>query len=437
MRSFGSIFALEFRALVRSRALLLLALAAVGWMFAFPHLVTSDGTPEGARELYIHYALGGAFALVLVALAATAAGSLAKDRAAKRLQLTTVRPVRYFAVALARAFALTAAGALTLALAAAVLIGTAEPGRRCYHVLAPVMESPRAEAEKMFDIYMNDPETPEEVRKAPKATVLRLLTQRAWDNYQTVAAGETVGWRFNVPDAAGRGDVAVRLRFTNDFDTREDVRGAFRCGELTGVVSNITRAVVVVPLARAADGAGFDGAADEAGADAARGARDELVFSNRGTNTLMLRPRRDINLLYTSGTSAFALNVFFAYLELVAMLALAVAFAMFLSAALGRSVAIFTTMAMLLVTEISPSVIEQYPDSLETDAKDRIGLELTRFVEKVTSPFGSLTPLEHLANGECVEPAETARALAVDFALLPLLLALAAGVILPRKQDGL
>lgn len=28
-------------------------------------------------------------------------------------------------------------------------------------------------------------------------------------------------------------------------------------------------------------------------------------------------------------------------------------------------------------------------------------------------------------------------ALAVDFALLPLLLALAAGVILPRKQDGL
>ena len=437
MRSFLSIFALEFRALVRSRALLLLALAAVGWMFAFPHLVTSDGTPEGARELYVHYALGGAFALVLVALAATAAGSLAKDRAAKRLQLTTVRPVRYFVVALARAFALVATGALTLALAAAVLIGTAEPGRRCYHVLAPVMESPRAEAEKMFDIYMNDPETPEEVRKAPKATVLRLLTQRAWDNYQTVAAGETVSWRFRIPDVAGRGDVAVRLRFTNDFDTREDVRGAFRCGELTGIVSNITRTVVVVPLARAADGAGADGAADDAGADAAHGARDELVFSNRGTNTLMLRPRRDINLLYTSGTSGFALNVLFAYLELVAMLALAVAFAMFLSAALGRSVAIFTTMAMLLVTEISPSVIEQYPDSLETDAKDRIGLELTRFVEKVTSPFGSLTPLEHLANGECVEPAETARALAVDFALLPLLLALAAGVILPRKQDGL
>ena len=235
----------------------------------------------------------------------------------------------------------------------------------------------------------------------------------------------------------------MRLRFTNDFDTREDVRGAFRCGELTGVVSNITRAVVVVPLARAADGAGkadggaADGDVGEAGADVARGARNELVFSNRGTNTLMLRPRRDINLLYTSGTSGFALNVLFAYLELVAMLALAVAFAMFLSAALGRSVAIFTTMAMLLVTEISPSVIEQYPDSLETDAKDWIGLELTRFVEKVTSPFGSLAPLERLANGECVEPSETVRALAVDFALLPLLLALAAGVVLPRKQDGL
>ena len=55
----------------------------------------------------------------------------------------------------------------------------------------------------------------------------------------------------------------------------------------------------------------------------------------------------------------------------------------------------------------------------------------------MTSPFGSLAPLEHLANGECVEPGEAARALAVDGVLLPLLLALAAGAVLPRKQDGL
>lgn len=423
MKAFGAIFRLEFLALVRSRALLLLTLAAVGWMFAFPHLVTSDGTADGARELYVHYALGGAFALVLVSLAATAAGSLAKDRAAKRLQLTQVRPVRYSALVLARALALVAAGALVLALAAAVLVLRAEPGRTCYHVLAPVMESPRAEAEKMFDFYMNDPETPDEVKKAPKATVLRLLTQRAWDNYQTVAAGETVAWAFNAPDVAD-GARAVRLRFTNDFDTRADVRGSFHFGAWTGVVSNITRAVVIVPLEKAGDGAGM-------------GAPGELAFSNQGANTLMLRPRRDINLLYTSGTSGFAVNVLFAWLELVAMLAVVVAFALFLSAALGRSVAIFTTMAMLLVTEMSTSVIEQYPDSLETDAKDRIGLEITRFMEKVTSPFGSLAPLEHLANGECVEPGEAARALAVDGVLLPLLLALAAGIVLPRKQDGL
>ena len=62
MRAFLSIFRLELLALARSRSLLLLALAALGWMFAFPHLVTSDGTVEGARELYVHYALGGAFA---------------------------------------------------------------------------------------------------------------------------------------------------------------------------------------------------------------------------------------------------------------------------------------------------------------------------------------------------------------------------------------
>jgi hypothetical protein len=56
-------------------------------------------------------------------------------------------------------------------------------------------------------------------------------------------------------------------------------------------------------------------------------------------------------------------------------------------------------------------------------------------VETLTRPFTALHPLASLAADECVEAGETAGALAVDFALLPVLLCLAAAGVMPRKRD--
>ena len=98
MREFLAIVWLELTALVRTRTVAMLGVAAVAWMAVFPHLVKGDGTEEGVRELTIHFSLGGVFALLVVALLASATASVAKERAERRLQLTMVRPVRYFAV---------------------------------------------------------------------------------------------------------------------------------------------------------------------------------------------------------------------------------------------------------------------------------------------------------------------------------------------------
>ena len=92
MNALLQIFVLEFRAAVRGRMLPLLAAAVAAWTFGLPHLLSGDGTPEGEYQLYVRYALGGACCLLAVALGASAAGTLAKDRAAKRLALTAVRP---------------------------------------------------------------------------------------------------------------------------------------------------------------------------------------------------------------------------------------------------------------------------------------------------------------------------------------------------------
>ena len=420
MTSFWRIFWLEFTGFVRSKALALLVAASVLWMFALPFVMKGDGTADGGRELYVHYSLGGVFILLVVALLASATGSLAREREAKRLQLTLVRPVRYTLIVLGKILAHVAAGALVLAIACGVLTFRTDLSRPCNHVLSPILPTPREEAKAMYESYMKDPNTPEQVKRMKKEIVLRLLENRAVDRYEAIQTNETVKWKFNlcslfpVPCS-----LAVRMRFTNQYEMRQDVRGRFRIGGLEGVVSNITQAVVTVPLtARTLDG---------------RRETGELAFENQGTSALMLRPRKDINLLVPA--DAFGWNLIRAYVVLVAILAFVISLGTFLSAGLGRPVAMFVAFVMLIVSEMSPSVVEQYPDELETKLIDRIGLHITRFAAEVTRPVSAAAPLEALAKDECVEPTTMLRLAVADLLAVPLLLSLLAALVLPRKQD--
>lgn len=412
MTSFWRIFFLETLSFVRSKTLALLTAVSVLWVVALPYLVRGDGTPEGMREIDIRYSLGGVFTIVLFALLASATGSLARERAAKRLQLTLVRPVNYATIVLAKALAHVVLGAVVLAIACAILLARQEPSRLSSHVFSPILPSPREEAKEMYAAFMADPETPEAVRRTKKDIVLRLLETKAIDHYQTIPTNEVVEWKFPLDDETTVSP-AVRLRFTNQFDTRDLIRGTFRLGMCEGVVSNVTQAVLTLPLS----------AGQPSGT---------LSFVNHGANALMLRPRKDISVLIPA--DSFAFNLLRSYLTLVAILALIVSFALFLSASLGRPVALFVAIITVLVSEMSPSVIEQYPDELETKLSDRIGLVLTRAAAEVTRPIAALNPLEKLSLDECVEWTTVWRVILVDALALPLLLALLSGAILPRKQ---
>ena len=421
MVSFWRIFWLEFTGFVRSKALALLIAASVVWMLALPFVMKGDGTADGGRELYVHYSLGGVFTLLVVALLASATGSLAREREAKRLQLTLVRPVRYTLIVLGKILAHVAVGALVLAIACGALAFKADLGRPCNHVLSPILPTPREEAKAMYESYMKDPETPEAVKKTKKEIVLRLLENRAVDRYEAIQTNETARWKFGGSSFAKATEdkLAVRMRFTNQYEMRQDVRGVFTFGDYRGVVSNITQAVVTVPLMmRTLDGRRETGV---------------LAFENQGTSALMLRPRKDINLLVSA--DAFGWNLVRAYVVLVAILAFVISLGTFLSAGLGRPVAMFVAFVMLIVSEMSPSVVEQYPDELETKLVDRIGLYITRFAAEVTRPVSAAAPLEALAKDECVEPTAMLRLAVADLIAVPLILSLLAALVLPRKQD--
>ena len=408
------------KSLVRSKTLALLTGASVLWMLAFPHLVKGDGTPEGAHELYVHFSLGGVFTLLVVSLLASATGSLARERAAKRLQLTMVRPVRHVVLVAGKIAAHVAVGAFVLAIACVILAMKTDCARPCSHVLSPILPSPHEEAKAAYEDLMKDPQTPEAVKRAKKETVLRFLANRAVDRYQAIATNATASWKFAAASlGANPSSLAVRMRFTNQYEMREEVRGEFSLGAFQGSVSNITQAVIRTPLRATRDAP----------------ASSTLTFRNDGRSSLMLRPRKDINLLLPA--DSFASNLVRSYVELVAILSLVVSIGLFLSAGLGRPVALFAAFVALIVSEMSPSVLEQYPDELETDRIDRIGLVITRATAEVARPLSAISPLESLANDECVEPHAVLRLVLTDLIAVPILLSFAGAILLPRKQDDL
>ena len=422
MRAFAEIVWLELRSLVRSKALATLLALAVAWMLALPGFIRSDGTAESARELYVRFSLGGAFVLTLLALLASATGSLARERAAHRLPLTMVRPVSRFSIAFGKIVAHVAVGALVLSVAGAILAGRSAVSRPCFHVVSPVLPSVREEARDLYETYLRDPATPDALRRERPEVVLRLLEGQALDRYQSIPTNVTAKWRFPgeairrlaSPDAA----CAVRMRLAARFDMRRDVRGAFRLGAWQAPVSNITQAVLSVPLERASDGAFPE---------------DELLFRNDGGEALMLRPRRDLALLVRA--DSFGWNLVRSCVALLAILAVAVSFGVFLSAGLGRPVALFAAVVTLVVGEMSPSVISSCPETLDSSVADRVGLAVTRVVAQVARPVSAASPLEALANDERVETGALLRLVVTDLAALPILLAWLAAVILPRKQE--
>ena len=420
MRGFLEIFALEMKALVRSRAVAMLVVASAAWMAVFPRIAKGDGTPAGLRELVVHFSLGGVFALLVVSLLASATGSIARERAAKRLQLTLVRPVRHTLVALGKIAAHVVVGAAVMAMACAMLAFEVDVSAPCSHVLSPAMQSPREEAKAMYAAYMADTNTPVEVRQAKKSIVLRLLENRAFDRYQTIPTNRIASWTF--PAAASyppNAERAVRMRFAGYLEMRQTLQGVFRIGELGGAVSNMTQSVLTIPLRR------------RDGAEACRD--DTLTFANLGDAPVMMRPRRDLNLLVAA--DSFGWNLLRAYVVLVSVLSLVVSLGVLLSAGLGRPVAVFVAFVMLVVGEMSPSVVERYPDELETKLVDRVGLVITRFAMSVTRPVSGLSPLGALSRDECVEAREVAGVAILDLLVVPLLMSLLASLALPRKQD--
>lgn len=397
-------FLLAWRTLVRGRVLAVLLVAALLDHLLLPSLIRSNGTADGWREMFLCVVPGSVHLFTCIAIVSCACGLFAVDRDGHRLSLTLVRGVSAFSVAFGKWLALCAVGAIVLFANAAFTQLRMTSAPPCRHHVRPSMPPASAVAESILEDYLKDPKTPENVRRASRSAVLSLLANKEIDRYDVIAPGATVKWPFT-PGAVCPGAL-VRVRFATAFELRAPLVGRFQFGSFSAAVSNSTQNVMDLPLLLSEGG-------DGKGASAA----DGLAFTNEGKENVMLRPRRDLEIL--NPADAFPLNLIRATLQMLSTVALLSGFGLFLSSALSRPVSIFTALVVMAVAMMAPSVVEQYPEELGVSAADRLGLWFSRTVQSLTASATAASPVSDLAAGKCVELRDLAASVVRDALAVP------------------
>ena len=416
-------FLLAWRALVRGHVLTaLLALTALAHLL-LPSVVRSDGTEAGHSELFLRVVPGSVYIVLCVALLACACGLVARARESHRLALAVVRPVSAGAVVLGPLMALVAVAAVVLAFNAGL---TCVRGgwTECRHVHQPDLEPPEVTARQMLQEILASTNTPEEIRSTPQHRLLSILIGRETDRYEVIRPGGVLELPFSAEAAETSDGVVARIHFSTRFNLRASLSGEVAFGKWSAAVTNNTQSFLEIPLACAV-ATSCDPPAVEA---------PKLVFRNTGRSEVMLRPRRDVELL--TPADSFGMNMVRASCEMLCVIAFLCAFGLFLSSALSRPVAIFTALVALTVTEMAPAVLSQCPETLDLPFTDRIGLWLSRGVVFATSAVAAPEPVSDLATGTYIKWAEVGRAFLVDAVVAPLALLSLAAFIVRRRASA-
>ena len=265
-----------------------------------------------------------------------------------------------------------------------------------------------------MDAFLKDERTPEAVRKSPRAAILSLLTAKENERYEVVRPGQTASWPFT---GVGTGPVSVKTRFSTMYSLKAALNGVFRFENTSGTVSNNTQAILEVPLVVCAE--------------VNTNGNDVLSFTNTGKTDVMLRPRRDIELLVPG--DSFLANSVRASVEMLALAGLLAAFGLFLSAALSRPVALFTAAVLLAAAMMAPDAVAEFPDEFNATFGEKTGLAISRTVMSLTSAVSEASPVSDLATGKAIVAHDVVCMVACNLALFPSVLIALTAILLRRK----
>ena len=415
-----SAFLTTWRGLWRGKTLWTLLVAVAAFYFLLPGLVRSDGTEAGALEMEVRIVCGAVFAVACTVSLAIGSGMLAREREEELLPLSLVRPSSAFSLAAGRWLAVVLLFFFVFfenaVLMNAMLRKGDAPLPDCRVHIAPALPPAEVSAALAMDAFLKCDSTPAAVKKSPRSAVLALLAAKENERYEVVRPGQSASWPFSgVPS----GPLSVKVRFSTMYGMKMPLDGVFRFKCAEGVVSNSTQSVIEVPLA----------VCGTQGRDVSGG--ETLSFTNTGKSDVMLRPRRDIELL--SPGDPFWANSIRASVEMLALTGLLAAFGLFLSSALSRPVALFVAAVLLAASMTAPDAVSQFPDEFNATLGEKAGLAISRAVVAFTSAFSGVSPVSDVASGRAIPCDSLFRTVLMDLAVLPGFLLGLSALVLRRK----
>jgi hypothetical protein len=466
MRTIGAIFTLTLRSLMRSRFLLSLVLLSLAVVLLLPLLVQDDGTPAGRAQVLLRYTLGVVMFLLSVGTLGVGPGLVAGELESRRLQQVLVKPVRFWQIWAGKWLALAAVNAVVLGGSVLLADGllrfslresrlTAEQAAeltrkvRVSRIVLPPRETAPDAAEVKAKLAalvargMISPQTPE--AEARRTAVQRIRFER-----NIVPPGGARRWVFQGgPDGAIKGPLTLQVEFlTSGSAGPGELEGEWTAG-ISGQAPFFRTRSRLRPMVP-----------QEIVIPAFPPTREplEATFRHEGSANapaIVFHVERGVRLLAPSGS--YGMNLFRAYLLMVLKLVLLAAVGVTMGSLFSPPVAVLTSYFALAVIGFSGYVgwvaetgvfyvAHQHGGEAHADEHDEPALVLRllepplkasyRVLHRILGPLQALDPLERVAGGERVPPADVARGFAAMGVLGSGLLALLAAGVFGRRETG-
>jgi hypothetical protein len=422
-------------------------------LFVLPLGLRGDGTAAGILRMHIRYSLGLSALLLAGMTLWMSCASIATDLSSKRLQMLLTKPVsrailwwgKWAAVSSIITALLFLCGAVTLLRMYGIRASIENPDE-LRHLqdslltarapLDPLPVDLRPIAERLLAEQLAANAIPPE---ADREDILEQLTQYAAVMRNSSAPGSSVSWDYDLP-APLRPGTALQLAYQFDGSSL----GTTRVPGTWSVGTPDNPALWTHDVDKAPQGEHL--LFPNRDNVLAGATRLRVTFTNRGEADSMVFFRSEEGVrLYLPG-GHFAPNLFRALILYAGLLSLLAAIGMSAGAVFSLPVACYATSAILLLQTLSGTLEKAVTEGTalthmhEAPAAIRImdhaTLATYRTLLFLLRPLELAGPLDRVARGILVSPAETARALALRFSPVLLVISFSGILLFHRRETG-
>lgn len=446
MKPLPAIVQVTLRAALRERVVWSMLALVVGSLLLLPLGLRGDGTLESELRMHLRYSMGVSTALLAGMTLWIACSALAGDLSSKRLQLVLTKPVsrftlwwgKWIAVCLISLPLLFLSGWVTLLRVEQRLADPAAvtPEQRralrqtqlsARRMLLPEEVDVREEAAAMLAEQQREGRIPPGLSPADLARIERDMFNMARALRHSARAGESVAYVFHLPEPVQPGE-ALQLGFQLD----SGIPGTTRIPGIWRLGTPEDPSLLEIPLQTLPAGEALLNFPADSGFTGTRTLVAAFENQSETGGMIFFRPAGGVVLFRPGGS--FAPNFFRALLLLSGLLALLAALGVSCGGFFSLPVACYTT-AMVLVLQAFSGTLESVltdgtPLSRVEDPGllilllDAIMLRMYQGLDLLVRAIDLAQPLQRVARGILIPPAEVLRVLLAR--VLPVLLLLAA-----------